>query len=130
MMTASNEVLVVGGILAWKTLDIIRDVLRRTRKKEEKEEPKGPFCGCTHHYSFHDPKTGACLFVKTLTETRKEPVRQNGVVVRSNWGEVEYIKQTVIVGSEPCTCPRYTGPEPLPSLYAEDLVPLDRDGER
>jgi hypothetical protein len=32
---------------------------QRTRQLPALEQPR-PVCGCTHHYSMHDPKTGEC----------------------------------------------------------------------
>lgn len=50
-------------------------------------------CGCGHHYSFHDPETGQC----------------HDKIWR---GANNYA---------PCTCRRYTGPEPLPEYVPREL---------
>jgi hypothetical protein len=62
-----------------------------------------PVCGCEHHYSMHDPKTGACHSEITVT-TYDEHGLWNGRTYR------------------PCTCRQYSGPEPLPSYYAPEIA--------
>jgi hypothetical protein len=59
--------------------------------------PAGPTCGCSHHHSFHDPKTGECHARKDL----------------GYWnGEQHYTS---------CTCRQYSGPQPLPEYYAPEI---------
>lgn len=64
-------------------------------------KPVQPVCGCRHHFSFHDPKTGECHNY------------QEGVVER----DVKTGSTTMIQ----CKCRRYVGPEPLPDLYAPEI---------
>jgi hypothetical protein len=61
-------------------------------------KPVEAVCGCDHHYSMHDPGTGAC----------------NATVQVSHYGGSW--------GYEPCACVRYSGPEPIPSLYAPEIA--------
>jgi hypothetical protein len=64
-------------------------------RRKGPQEPK-PVCGCGHHYSFHDPGKGMMC------------------------GHMHYDHG---VGSNMmCTCKRYSGPEPLPSLYAPEIA--------
>lgn len=67
-------------------------------------ELKGPqpVCGCTHHISYHDPKTGQCHEY------------QAGVVERDvKTGETTMIQ---------CKCRRYAGPQPLDEYYAPEIA--------
>jgi hypothetical protein len=59
-------------------------------------------CGCTHHHSFHDPKTGECHGT-----TRKVKYGTTG----AHLGLHDF----------PCTCRTYTGPVPLPEYVAQEL---------
>jgi hypothetical protein len=59
-------------------------------------------CGCRHHYSFHDPETSRC---KELDSKRR--VVENGVVTAE---------------LPACRCRRYTGPEPFPSYFPQELT--------
>lgn len=59
-------------------------------ERRELEDPK-PICGCKHHYSHHD-ENGMC----------------HAIVQGDYLGAIQGYRQT------PCTCKRYTGPEPLP----------------
>jgi hypothetical protein len=64
-----------------------------------------PVCGCDHHHSFHDTKTGECH--QTVDGT---PVHFD------KWGDADAWEQVR------CTCRRYSGPEPIPSLYAPEIA--------
>lgn len=77
---------------------------RRQRKRELTTGPE-PVCGCTHHYSFHDPKTGLCMHTGR-TETR--------------WDEFGTPYKWE---NKQCGCQRYIGPEPLASLYMPEISP-------
>jgi hypothetical protein len=66
-------------------------------------EPK-PICGCKHHFSRHDDAEGKChatVEEATLWQSNGNPYR---------WKRV------------PCTCQRYTGPEPLPTYVAGEIA--------
>lgn len=68
-------------------------------------KPVQPICGCTHHHSYHDPKTGECN-AAVLVPSRYD-----------NYGNVTARKH------EPCGCARYSGPVPLPEVYAPEVTP-------
>lgn len=70
--------------------------------RRRKVKPVKPICGCKHHHSFHDPDTGACYGKATEAEYN----------VIGGWiGEHKV----------PCTCRKYSGPEPLPELFAPEI---------
>lgn len=66
-----------------------------SRRKGSK--PVKPVCGCTHHHSYHDPQTGQC----------------SGQVYIGHWNMSDH--------HEPCTCRQYSGPVPLPEVYAPEV---------
>jgi hypothetical protein len=89
---------------------VVGTVRREFRKREEREElrrnppPVQPICGCQHHISYHDPKTGACNDkVKTVIKRERVAGQMN-----STWRH------------DDCLCRRYVGPEPLVTFYAPD----------
>jgi hypothetical protein len=70
--------------------------------------PKGPkpveaVCGCEHHHSMHNPETGECNAAVPVTKYNKSGDR---------------------IGKEykPCACLRYSGPEPIPTLFAPEIA--------
>lgn len=72
--------------------------------RRRKPKPVTPVCGCTHHRSVHDSKTGAChAAVRNL--------------MRYDENEMPVYQML------PCACRQYTGPEPLPEYYAPELTP-------
>jgi hypothetical protein len=82
-----------GAIIAAVAL-LTGFVLGRVPGRRGPSERIEPVCGCDHHHSFHDPKTGACH-------------------ARVSIGIWDY---------EQCTCRRYSGPEPLPDFYAPEIT--------
>ncbi|GAA4980279.1 hypothetical protein [Actinopolymorpha pittospori] len=60
-----------------------------------------PVCGCGHASSFHDEK-GRC-------HADNQVARWDG----GSWVGTE---------SVPCSCQKYTGPEPLPAFYAPEIT--------
>jgi hypothetical protein len=68
-------------------------------------KPVKPVCGCTHHYSFHDPKTGQC----------SATVQGNVIHWDADWNTPDDWEMV------PCACRKYVGPEPLPTLYAPEI---------
>ncbi len=78
---------------------------RRERALEAANRPPEPVCGCTHHLAKHD-KQGKCH------ELVEAPVA---------WDED---KKPVRYESRPCNCQQYIGPQPLPTLYAQELTDL------
>ncbi len=78
---------------------------RRQKALEAANRPPEPVCGCTHHLAKHD-KQGKCH------ETVEAPVA---------WDED---KKPVQYESRPCNCQQYVGPQPLTTLYAQELTDL------
>ena len=68
--------------------------------------PKLPeaVCGCTHHHAYHDPGTGECK-----AAVRGSPLSRNQY---GNWDAWE---------QAPCACRKYSGPLPLPEVYAPEI---------
>ncbi len=78
-------------------------------------KPVKPICGCGHHHGMHDPETGRC----------HDLVKGNAVAVRDaegdpvlDWdGDVQKTYEKI-----QCGCRRYSGPEPLPELFAPEIT--------
>lgn len=88
-------VILEGGAIALAGVIVGRLLPGRRRKKIKQPQP---ICGCTHHYSMHDPKTKACgASVK---------------VAQHSGGQFTSYKLMA------CACLQYTGPEPLPSIMS------------
>ena len=82
-----GAVIAVGAFLAGQWLP------RPHRRGVKASKPPELMCGCKHHHSYHDPKTGEC----------------HGRVY-------------VGMGQhEDCTCKQYSGPVPLPEYVAQEL---------
>jgi hypothetical protein len=60
--------------------------------------PPQPVCGCEHHVSFHDPKSGECHAM---------------MKVPSSMSRDSYHK--------PCTCRQYSGPTVLPEYFVPEI---------
>ena len=71
--------------------------------RKKTPEPVKPVCGCTHHYSMHDPGTGKC----------SAAVQISRYDAAGNWIGYDH---------PACACRRYSGPEPLPSYYATEIA--------
>lgn len=82
---------------------------RRREALAAAERPPAPVCGCTHHLAKHG-KDGRC----------HEDV-QTAVEWDADQKPVKY-------ASKPCSCQQYVGPQPLPTLYAQELTDLDHEG--
>jgi hypothetical protein len=67
---------------------------RPHRKHVRAPKPVQAMCGCKHHHSYHDPKMGECH------------------------GRV-YVGMGAY---EDCTCKQYSGPVPLPEVYAPEIA--------
>jgi hypothetical protein len=108
----------VGG--GWAGKNVRRALLTRHERKlqrlaaEERRQlaldaankPPEPVCGCTHHLAKHD-KQGKChemVEVPTAWDAERKPVSY-----------------------EPrrCNCQQYVGPQPLATVYAEEIVDLE-----
>src|SRR5690348_9125161 len=98
--------MLAGGGLVFLGMCIGRFMPAR-RRGPKTPKPSLPICGCDHHLSMHDPKTGECN--EKVPGTRV-PVRdEKGKPVKDNWGEVIFTTEGVS-----CPCKQYTGPQPLP----------------
>jgi hypothetical protein len=94
---------VITGALILAIGILIGIALRSLPARRKDPEPVEAVCGCTHHHSMHDPRTGAC---------------NAGVRVArysANGAQTGY-------GHRPCACVRYSGPEPIPLLYAPEIA--------
>ncbi|MEV6005927.1 hypothetical protein AB0M29_03905 [Streptomyces sp. NPDC051976] len=64
-----------------------------------------PVCGCTHHLAKHD-KSGKCHEI---------------VEVPTGW---DADRKPTHFEPGPCNCQQYVGPQPLSSVYAEEITDL------
>ena len=79
--------------------------LPNRRKGPKPPKPVQPVCGCGHHHSYHDPKTGECHGMM-----RGEPAQYDGMGYATAYKQV------------PCTCRQYSGPQPVPEFYAPEIA--------
>ena len=86
----TGAVVAVGAFLAGQWLP-----RPHRRRRVGHPKPVQPICGCEHHFSYHDPETGAC--------------HSRGVYL----GNGQY---------DSCGCRRYSGPEPLPEYFAPEIT--------
>ncbi len=105
--------LLIGGGLVLGT-QAVGTVLRRS-KRPKRYRPPAPICGCAHNYALHD-ETGCHVVSRVLIECG-EPVLVDF--------KDEFEKTQKVVGHAfekyekvGCPCKRYTGPEPIPQMYA------------
>lgn len=84
-------------------------VLTRSKGKSPYRPPSSPdpVCGCEHHHSFHDPRTGVCAGTNRVAS--EWGWRQN------YHGTNERVAMAYI--DQPCTCRHYVGPIPMPMMY-------------
>lgn len=73
------------------------------RVSRRNKVPK-PICGCGHVLAYHNPSTGRC----------NEMERVEGVWDRERRRHVDKLV--------PCSCRQYTGPTPLPTVYAPEIT--------
>lgn len=103
-------ILIGAGVFLW---GFITGRYWPARRKGPK--PVKPLCGCGHHHSYHDPKTGECHATKSAAEV---PIRdEKGRPVRDRWGDVQTTRER-----GPCGCRHYSGPQPLPEFFAEEIT--------
>ena len=79
---------------------------RRQLALNAASKPPEPVCGCTHHLAKHD-KQGKChemVEVPTAWDAEKKPVSYE---------------------PRQCNCQQYVGPQPLATVYAEEIVDLE-----
>jgi hypothetical protein len=67
-----------------------------------------PVCGCSHHYSLHS-EDGVCAAIMNQVVSREPQVMKTGYL-----GDQHKVVYTEKFAQRPCSCKRYTGPEPLP----------------
>jgi hypothetical protein len=96
-MLAGAFILAIGILLG--------RLLPERRKEPRPLKSPRPVCGCTHHYSMHDPETGACNEV-----VNGKPLRFDRFEEPIQWEQVG------------CACLRYSGPEPLPTYIATEIA--------
>lgn len=93
--------LIIGAVILLAGILIGRFLPGPGRSGRSALEEAKPLCGCGHAPSFHDEK-GRC---HALNEVARWD--------RGKWAGIE---------SVPCSCQKYTGPEPLPAFYAPELT--------
>lgn len=93
------EMLTGGGLVA---LGFLIGRFAPARRRSPKT-PK-PICGCGHQFAYHDPATGRCNKRSWLEGVWDEKLRR----------EVDKLV--------PCACRQYTGPTPLPTVYAPEVT--------
>lgn len=97
-----TELLADGGLTA------LGFALGRLPSRRRGPKPVNPVCGCTHHHSFHDLKTGQCHSLMDGQATEFSRYRYRNPVA---WKQV------------PCTCRQYSGPVPVDAGYfAPELI--------
>ena len=89
-----------GGVVNF----VRNEVEGRHRRRREITQGPQPVCGCTDHFSFHEPKTGLCH------ANRRTATKWDAYGEAVKWE----MKQ--------CGCQRYVGPQPLESLYAPEIA--------
>ncbi|MFC1417665.1 hypothetical protein [Streptacidiphilus cavernicola] len=90
-----------------RKLELLKANEKRQRSLAAANRPPEPVCGCTHHLAKHD-RAGKCHEVveaPTAWDSERKPT--------------EY-------AARPCTCQQYVGPEPLGTVFAQEIVDLDR----
>lgn len=89
------------------------------RRGPKPPKPLRPICGCDHHFGHHG-EDGVCRFVETIVDTVESlMLTPDGKVFRDGSGRYKFVEEQVIRAQIPCTCQRYTGPEPLPTYTSE-----------
>lgn len=88
-----GALILLAGILIGRLLP--------THRKGPK--PVEAVCGCTHHHSMHAPETGQCNAAVEISKYNEF----------GGWVGKDY---------RPCACRRYSGPEPIPTLFAPEIA--------
>jgi hypothetical protein len=95
--------IVLGALILLAGI-LIGRFLPARRRAPRIAAPPQPVCGgCNHHLSFHDPATGVCH--GTVKQAAQYSPGGNAVV----WDQV------------PCTCRKYSGPEPIDGYFATEI---------
>jgi len=93
--------MLTGGIVAIGAFLAGQWLPRPGRRRIKPPKPVQPICGCDHHHSYHDPKTG---------EVRGKPLQYDAYGYTTTWGKAQ------------CTCKQYSGPVPVPEYYAPEIT--------
>lgn len=94
--------MIEGALIALAAFLLGRLLPGRKRKDLAGGKSPKPVCGCGHHHAYHDPKTGACGHAKRL------------VTYSDAW-------RTTYGDTAKCPCRQYSGPVPLPEVYAPEI---------
>jgi hypothetical protein len=94
---------VIEGALIAVVCFLLGVAVRSLPARRKSPKPVEAVCGCEHHHSMHDPKTGACNAEASASAYDK----------RGNWIGNQY---------KPCACLRYSGPEPLGVVFAPEIA--------
>lgn len=89
-LVAGAAILTVGWLVGYLT--------GRRAARRRLDAPQQPICGCRHHRSMHDPKTGECY-----ASVRQD--RWNKYGDHTGYNHVA------------CACQQYVGPEPIQSVW-------------
>jgi hypothetical protein len=92
-------------LLAGIVIGMIARSLPARRKTPKPLPPPKPFCGCTHHHSYHDPETGKC-----------------NAGIHGQALEFDGYDRPIKWELATCPCLRYSGPEPMPTYYAQEIA--------
>lgn len=95
-MITGALILLLGTALGW--------FLRSLPARRKGPKPIEALCGCEHHHAMHDAGTGHCH------SQVDEPLTYNACGSPTSFRKVQ------------CPCRRYSGPEPIPSLYAPEIA--------
>lgn len=91
--------LAVGGGLL-----VVGFIAGRAGRTRRRPKPVEAVCQCRHPYALHDPKTGTC-----------HGTEERDVDIDGWYDHAEHVQ---------CGCRVYTGPEPLPSVWADGVAAL------
>ncbi len=109
-MTGVLELLTGGGLVVLGTL-----LGRFLPARKRASKPVRPICGCKHHFSMHDSETGQCHGLIDGGGTAVRDAKDNPVLDAYGYVQKTYEKVQ-------CGCRRYSGPEPLPELFAAEIT--------
>jgi hypothetical protein len=119
MLSKMIELIAGAGILA--AGQVTGSVVRRIRRPKpyKPKPPPEPICGCKHNYALHDPETGACLHQRAERKLieRGDP-KTIGTGSNGYYHTVVYQHERWETVNYGCSCRRYSGPTPLPEIYA------------
>ncbi|MFI6446209.1 hypothetical protein [Kitasatospora sp. NPDC050543] len=88
-----------------RKLELAKAAERKQLALEAANRPPEPVCGCTHHLAKHD-KAGRCHEVveaPTAWDAERKPLQYE---------------------ARQCNCQQYIGPEPLGTVFAQELTDL------